>query len=155
MIRSKRLLIDGERPLAQRLGLGVAPGDTVQLGQVVETQSEAWMIRPERLLVDRDRPLVQRLGPRVASGDTVQPSQVVEAQSEAWMIRSERLLINGERPLVQRLGLGARLQRFLDEDPDYASTSLSSHSSKRSRTAAATAGGTAMRLLPTIGRGLG
>ena len=58
MVGAERLLVDRERALVQRLGLGIAALVVVQLGEVVEVDADIRVVGAERLLVDRQRALV-------------------------------------------------------------------------------------------------
>ncbi len=67
MIGPERLLVDRQRPLVERLGLGVAALVIIELSQIVQRQRNNGMIGPERLFFDRQRPLAERLGLGVAA----------------------------------------------------------------------------------------
>jgi hypothetical protein len=81
-----------DRALVERLRVGIAALNTVQLGEVVEVGGDGRMVRSERLLVDRDRALVERLRVGIAAPILVQLREVVEAGGDGRMVRSERLL---------------------------------------------------------------
>ena len=67
MIGTQRLLPDRQRPLVQRLGVGVTALILVEDGQIVQDCRYVGMVGAERLLLDRQRPLVQRLGLRITA----------------------------------------------------------------------------------------
>ena len=67
MIGPERLFVDRQRPLVERLGLGVAALVVIEQSQIVQRHRDIGMIGPERLLLDRQRPLVERLGLGVAA----------------------------------------------------------------------------------------
>ena len=67
MRRPQGLLVDRQRPLVERLGLGVLVLDTVKLRQVVEARGYQGVLRPKRLLQDSERASVKRLGLAVAA----------------------------------------------------------------------------------------
>ena len=60
MVRAQRLLVDAQRPLIERLGLGVAALGSVQFGQVVERRGDQRVVGPQRLLADRQHTLGER-----------------------------------------------------------------------------------------------
>ena len=60
-------LVNSQRTLIERFGLGVAALGDVKGGQIVERQGHIGMIGAERLLADRQRALVERLGLGVAA----------------------------------------------------------------------------------------
>ena len=62
MLGAERLLADRDGALEERLGLGVAAGGLVELGEVVEPAGEVGVLGAERLLADRDGALEERLG---------------------------------------------------------------------------------------------
>ena len=67
VVGAERLLVDRQRALVQRLGLGIAALGAIQLGEVVEVGADIRVVGAERLLVDRQRALVQRLGLGIAA----------------------------------------------------------------------------------------
>ena len=69
---------DRQRPLIQRLGLGVVAGGVVEEGEVVERSGGIGVLGAQRLLADRQRPLKQRLGLGVRPGGAVERGEVVE-----------------------------------------------------------------------------
>ena len=62
MVGSQGLLLDRQRALKERLGLGVLALVPVELRQVVEARAHVGVVGPEGLLPDGQRPLVERLG---------------------------------------------------------------------------------------------
>ena len=93
MIGPERLLVDRQRPLDERLGLGVAALISIEPSQIVQRSRDIGMIGPERLLVDRQRALVERLGLGVAALVAVELSQIVQRRCDIGMIGPERLLV--------------------------------------------------------------
>ena len=67
MIGTERFLPDRQRPLVERLGVGIATLGLVKLRQIVQRRSDIGMIGTERFLADRQRSLVERLGVGVAT----------------------------------------------------------------------------------------
>jgi hypothetical protein len=57
MVRSKRLLSDGEGALVERLGVSVAALVVVEEGQVVEVGGGVGMVRSQRFFSDGEAPL--------------------------------------------------------------------------------------------------
>ena len=55
MLGAQRLLADRERPLVERLGLGVGTGGVVEIGEVVERGGGVGVLGAQRLLRDRER----------------------------------------------------------------------------------------------------
>ncbi len=90
MLRPKRLLVDRQRPLVERLGLGVLALDAVKLRQVIEARGYQGVLRPKRLLQDRERAFVEWLGLAVAALGVIDQRQVVETSGEAYVIRPKR-----------------------------------------------------------------
>ena len=106
MIGTEGLLTDRQRPLEQRLRLGVIALSTVQLRQIVQAGRHVGMIGTEGLLIDRQRPLVQRLCLGVIALRVVQPRQIVQAGCQARIGRAELLrFFEGERVELERLGI--------------------------------------------------
>ena len=65
MIGAEGLLPNGQRPLEERLGLGVRALRLIQRREVVEARGHVGMVGAEGLLPDRQRALVERLGLRI------------------------------------------------------------------------------------------
>ncbi len=61
------LLEDRQRPLVERLSLGVVALGSVELRQVVEALGHIRVLGSEGLLPDRQRAFVERLGLRVVA----------------------------------------------------------------------------------------
>ncbi len=62
MIAPQRLLTDRQRPLVERLGLGVPALVLVERRQGGEARGHTGMLRPQGFLPDRQRALIERLG---------------------------------------------------------------------------------------------
>ena len=62
MVGTEGLLADGDGAPVEGLGLGVAAGVLVELGEVVERSGEVGVIGAEGLLADGDGALVEWLG---------------------------------------------------------------------------------------------
>ena len=67
VLRTERLLADGEGAFVQRLGLGIAALRPVEHREVVETGADIRVLRAERLLADGEGAFVQRLGLGIAA----------------------------------------------------------------------------------------
>ena len=89
MLGPEGLLEDRQRPLIERLGLGVPALGLVEQGQVVEALGHVRVLGPEGLLEDRQRPLIKRLGLGVPALGLVEQGQVVEALGQATVLRAE------------------------------------------------------------------
>ena len=68
MLGAECLLADGDGALIERLGLLVAAGVPVEIGQVVEGLGNVRVLGAECLLADGDGALIERLGLLVAAG---------------------------------------------------------------------------------------
>ena len=106
MLGAERLLADRERALKERLGLGVAAGGLVEIGQIAETIGDLRVLRAESLLVDSEGALEERLGLTVTAGGLVETGQVIEPGGEVGVLQPQRLLADRERTRIERLGLG-------------------------------------------------
>src|SRR5262245_2718590 len=62
VVGPEALLVNGQRPAVERLGLGQSVGVVQQYGQPVEVPGDAGMVGPESPLVDGQRPAIERLG---------------------------------------------------------------------------------------------
>ena len=91
MIAPEHFFADRQRPLDQRLGVGIAALDLVDLAEIVEQRRDRGMLRTERLLVDRQRALEQRLGIGMAVLLLVKRRQIVQGLSEVGMIAREAI----------------------------------------------------------------
>ena len=77
MLGAEGLLVDGDGALVERLGLAVAAGGPVELGQVVEPGGNVRVLGAEGLLVDGDGALEERLGLGVAAGGPVEQARLL------------------------------------------------------------------------------
>ena len=85
MIAPEHFFADRQRPLDQRLGLGIAALDLVDLAEIVQQGRDRGMLRTGRFLVDRKRPLEQRLGIGMAVLFLVKRRQIVQGLPDVGM----------------------------------------------------------------------
>ena len=78
MFRTGRLLVDRQRALEQRLGVGVAALLLVQRRQIVQGLPDIGMTWRQRLFAHRQRPLEQRFGIGIALLPLIQRRQIVQ-----------------------------------------------------------------------------
>jgi hypothetical protein len=71
MLWAQRLLADRQSALVERLGLGVAAGGPVELGEAVKAPGDIGVLSAQRLLMDGESALVERLGLGQAAGELV------------------------------------------------------------------------------------
>ena len=105
VLRPQSLLLDRQRPLVERLGLGIPALGMVNQPQVVEADGHGGVLRPQGLLPNRQRPLVKRLSLGVTGLGAVKLRQIVETRGEAYVIRPKRFRLL-ERGLKLLLGFG-------------------------------------------------
>src|ERR1700738_2052715 len=96
MIAPERLLVNRQRTLVERLGVGVAALVVIEQRQIVQRRRDLGMIAPECLLVNGQRTLVQRLGVGVAGFAAIQLSQIVQRRCDLGMVAPEHLFANGQ-----------------------------------------------------------
>ena len=107
VLGAQRLLADRQRPLVQRLGLGVRPGgDGRAKARLFSTVAVSGCSGPSAFSRIAKRSMVQRLGLGVGTGGVVELGEVVEHGGGVGVLGAQRLLPDRQRPLVERLGLG-------------------------------------------------
>ena len=67
MLRSERLLADGEGAFEQRFSLGIAALRPLKQREVVQTDGDMRMLRTKRLLADGEGAFLQRFGLGIAA----------------------------------------------------------------------------------------
>src|SRR5262249_35876629 len=102
MVGAERLLVDCERALQQRLGLGIVALLLRRQGEAVEDCTDAQMVGAERLLLDRERALGERLGIGIAALIAIELSEAAERLANTAVLGAERLLRDRERALRQK-----------------------------------------------------
>jgi len=78
MVWPKRFFRQHQRPLEQRLGLGIAALPLIERGEVVQLRCDRRRIEADRFLHDRDRALVQGFGIGVPADAPVKLRQIVQ-----------------------------------------------------------------------------
>ena len=78
MVGRKCLLVDRDRTLIERLGLGIAALGIVELGKIVEGAGDIGVVGRKRLLGDRQRTLIERLGFAIAALGVIELRKAVE-----------------------------------------------------------------------------
>ncbi len=77
MLGTERFLSDHQRPLVERLGVGISALAAVERSQVVQRLRDIAMVGTEGFLADRQRALEERLGLGVSALVVIDRSQVV------------------------------------------------------------------------------
>ena len=106
MLAAQNLLAYRQRPLDQRLGLGIAALDLPDLAEIVQERRHRGMLRTGGLFVDRQRPFEQRFGIAVAAELLVMRRQIVQGLPELRMTAPQGFFADRQRALEQRLGVG-------------------------------------------------
>ena len=104
----ERLFADIEGALQQRLGLGVAALQAIQITKVIEHPGNVGVIGTERLLIDGKGARQLRLGLTVPTLGTVEHAKAVERLSDVGVVGTESLLAERQDPLLE----GGRLRVF-------------------------------------------
>src|SRR3712207_7566975 len=71
------LLFNGERPLVEGLGRGIAALEIIEPRQVIQARGDIGMLGPQDLLFNGERPLVEGLSRGIAALEIIEPRQVV------------------------------------------------------------------------------
>ena len=86
MVGPQGLLPEGQGPLIEGLGLGLAPPAEVERSQVIEALRDLGVVGAQRLLPEGQGPLIEGLGLGIAPLGIVEHGQVVEALRDLGMV---------------------------------------------------------------------
>ena len=107
MLRGEHLLADGQGAFDQRLGLGIATLQPVEIRKVTQMGGDIGMTRAKRLLADGDGALGQRLGLGIAALLPVEACEISETTGHIGMVGGQQFFSDaqsfGERALCKRI----------------------------------------------------
>ena len=101
MFQSKGLLDNNQRAAYQWFGFSQSVGDTEQLRQIVEMESDSGMFRAEALMIAKERRIIGSASPtRFVSLSTI--ARLVRSLATVAMFQTIFYLINGQRAAHHR-----------------------------------------------------
>lgn len=112
VFRTKGLLVDGERPTQQRLGLDEPAGIEHRLRETIERMGQIGMVGWPALLGDRHCALKQRDCFRGTIIADQHPSEIGQPGRNAGMVGAKAVFRNAQGPAQQLLGFRVFLLAF-------------------------------------------
>ena len=101
MVGSQYLFADRQRPLVERLRIGVATLVIVKQRQVVQRHGHIRIVRAARLFVDCQRTLVERFGVSITALVVVKRSQTDHRCGDIGLVGAKRLFSDRQRALSE------------------------------------------------------